>query len=128
MTGKSQNSHFQLPAVVQPTTDSHVYPFGNGINSDSDVLEDEAEVYELRPRGREKVRRSAPRERMDDIIFMTKDIQEGDTLNAIALQYCCSVSLNLAVFNEPPLEGNSGVPGVSPQVQMTLGGTPAVPP
>ncbi|XP_066473800.1 lysM and putative peptidoglycan-binding domain-containing protein 3 [Tiliqua scincoides] len=92
MTGKSQNSHFQLPAVVQPTADSHMYPFGNGINSDSDVLEDEAEVYELRPRGREKVRRNVPRERVDDIIFMTKDIQEGDTLNAIALQYCCSVA------------------------------------
>ncbi|XP_062985687.1 lysM and putative peptidoglycan-binding domain-containing protein 3 [Elgaria multicarinata webbii] len=92
MTGKSQNFNFQLPAVVQPTVDSHAYPFGNGISSDSDVLEDEVEVYELRPRGREKVRRSTSRERMDDIVFITKEIQEGDTLNAIALQYCCSVA------------------------------------
>ncbi|XP_048360477.1 lysM and putative peptidoglycan-binding domain-containing protein 3 isoform X1 [Sphaerodactylus townsendi] len=90
MTGKNQN--FQLPAVMQPTVDSHGHPFGNGISSDSDVLEDETEVYELRPRGREKVRQSSTRERTDDVIFITKDIQEGDTLNAIALQYCCSVA------------------------------------
>nr|XP_060617753.1 lysM and putative peptidoglycan-binding domain-containing protein 3 [Anolis sagrei ordinatus] len=92
MTGKSQNFSFQPPSVVQPAVESHSYPFGNGINSDSDVLEDEVEVYELRPRGREKVRRSTSRERLDDIVFITKDIQEGDTLNAIALQYCCSVA------------------------------------
>ncbi|XP_044301758.1 lysM and putative peptidoglycan-binding domain-containing protein 3 [Varanus komodoensis] len=92
MTGKSPNFNFQLPAVVQPTVDSNVYPFGNGISSDSDVLEDEVEIYELRPRGKEKVRRSTSRERMDDIVFITRDIQEGDTLNAIALQYCCSVA------------------------------------
>lgn len=103
MTGKSQNSHFQLPDVIQPSADSHVYQFGNGINSDSDVLDDEAEVYELRPRGREKVRRSSPRERVDDIVFMTKDIQEGDTLNAIALRYCCSVSLCTALSSESSL-------------------------
>lgn len=93
MTGKSQNFSFQLPAVVQPTLDSHLYQFGNGVSSDSDVLEDEVELYELRPRGREKVRRSTSRERVDDVVFITKDIQEGDTLNAIALQYCCTVSL-----------------------------------
>lgn len=93
MTGKSQTLSFQLPAVVQPTSvDSHVYPFGNNLSSDSDVLEDEVEIYELRPRGKEKTRRSTSRERMDDIVFITKDIQEGDTLNALALQYSCSVS------------------------------------
>ncbi|XP_033019757.1 lysM and putative peptidoglycan-binding domain-containing protein 3 [Lacerta agilis] len=92
MTAKKQNFSFQLPAVVQPTVDNHLYTFGNGISSDSDVLEDETELYELRPRGREKVRRSTSRERIDDIVFITKDIKEGDTLNAIALQYCCSVA------------------------------------
>ncbi|NXI22345.1 LYSM3 protein, partial [Sterrhoptilus dennistouni] len=47
---------------------------------------------ELRPRGREKVRRSASRDRLDDIVLLTKDIREGDTLNAMALQFCCSVA------------------------------------
>ncbi|XP_053160026.1 lysM and putative peptidoglycan-binding domain-containing protein 3 [Hemicordylus capensis] len=92
MTAKNQNLNFQPPPLVQPTVVSHVYSFGNGISSDSDALEEETEVYELRPRGREKIRRSTSRERMDDTVFITKDIQEGDTLNAISLQYCCSVA------------------------------------
>lgn len=107
MTGKNQNLSFQLPAGQQPTADSHVYTFGNGISSESDVLEDEVEMYELRPRGKEKVRRSTSRERLDDIVFITKDIQEGDTLNAIALHYCCSVSLCETLFSEFHLEGSS---------------------
>lgn len=104
MTGRNQS--FQLTAVMQPTLDSHGHPFGNGISSDNDLLEDETEVYELRPRGREKVRQSTSRERIDDVIFITKDIQEGDTLNAIALQYCCSVSLYACVNSKWHLEGN----------------------
>ncbi|NXT16581.1 LYSM3 protein, partial [Prunella fulvescens] len=52
----------------------------------------EGELSELRPRGREKVRRSASRDRLDDIVLLTRDIREGDTLNAIALQFCCSVA------------------------------------
>uniref|UniRef100_A0A8C5UKS5 LysM and putative peptidoglycan-binding domain-containing protein 3 n=1 Tax=Malurus cyaneus samueli TaxID=2593467 RepID=A0A8C5UKS5_9PASS len=31
-------------------------------------------------------------DRLDDIVLLTKDIREGDTLNAIALQFCCSVA------------------------------------
>uniref|UniRef100_A0A8C7EBM2 LysM and putative peptidoglycan-binding domain-containing protein 3 n=1 Tax=Nothoprocta perdicaria TaxID=30464 RepID=A0A8C7EBM2_NOTPE len=54
--------------------------------------EPELEGSELRPRGREKVRRSTSRDRLDDVVLLTKDIQEGDTLNAVALQYCCSVA------------------------------------
>uniref|UniRef100_A0A8D0GC61 LysM and putative peptidoglycan-binding domain-containing protein 3 n=1 Tax=Sphenodon punctatus TaxID=8508 RepID=A0A8D0GC61_SPHPU len=92
MTGRSQTRSFQLQAVAHPAVSSHGYPFGNGIHSDSDALEDDTEVNELRPRGREKVRRSTSRDRPDDIVLLTKDIQEGDTLNAIALQYCCSVA------------------------------------
>ncbi|KAK9408414.1 lysM and putative peptidoglycan-binding domain-containing protein 3 [Crotalus adamanteus] len=114
MTGKSQTLSFQLPAVVQPTSvDSHVYPFGNNLSSDSDVLEDEVEIYELRPRGKEKTRRSASRERMDDIVFITKDIQEGDTLNALALQYSCSVAdikRAIPTCNRIPFQGKPAFP------------------
>ncbi|XP_010136341.1 PREDICTED: lysM and putative peptidoglycan-binding domain-containing protein 3, partial [Buceros rhinoceros silvestris] len=60
--------------------------------AESEGPEEEGEVSELRPRGREKVRRSTSRDRLDDIVLLTRDIQEGDTLNAIALQYCCSVA------------------------------------
>ncbi|NXD24416.1 LYSM3 protein, partial [Spelaeornis formosus] len=79
----------QPPAVAQPLAGGHLYPF---VSAESEGPEEEGEVSELRPRGREKVRRSASRDRLDDIVLLTKDIREGDTLNAIALQFCCSVA------------------------------------
>jgi hypothetical protein len=94
MAGRHQNRSISLPGVqLSP----QVHAFGNC--TDSDMLEEDAEVYELRSRGKEKVRRSTSRDRLDDIIVLTKDIQEGDTLNAIALQYCCTVSFNFILHN-----------------------------
>ncbi|XP_008578646.1 PREDICTED: lysM and putative peptidoglycan-binding domain-containing protein 3 [Galeopterus variegatus] len=87
MAGRHQNRSFPLPGVQ---SSGQVHAFGNC--TDSDMLEEDAEVYELRSRGKEKVRRSTSRDRLDDIIVLTKDIQEGDTLNAVALQYCCTVA------------------------------------
>lgn len=77
--------------MVQPANGGHAYLFGNN-GSENDLSEEDGESYELRPRGRERLRRSASRERMEDIIYLTRDIQEGDTLNSIALQYHCSVA------------------------------------
>lgn len=94
MAGRHQNRSFPLPGVH---SSGQVHAFGNC--TDSDVLEEDAEVYELRSRGKEKIRRSTSRDRLDDIIVLTKDIQEGDTLNAIALQYCCTVSFHLILHN-----------------------------
>uniref|UniRef100_A0A8D0NQ32 LysM domain containing 3 n=1 Tax=Sus scrofa TaxID=9823 RepID=A0A8D0NQ32_PIG len=86
MAGRHQNRSYPLPGVH---SSGQVHAFGNC--TDSDILEEDAEVYELRSRGKEKIRRSTSRDRLDDIIVLTKDIQEGDTLNAIALQYCCTI-------------------------------------
>uniref|UniRef100_A0A8D0RQN1 LysM domain containing 3 n=1 Tax=Sus scrofa TaxID=9823 RepID=A0A8D0RQN1_PIG len=91
MAGRHQNRSYPLPGVH---SSGQVHAFGNC--TDSDILEEDAEVYELRSRGKEKIRRSTSRDRLDDIIVLTKDIQEGDTLNAIALQYCCTL-----VFSSP---------------------------
>ncbi|XP_055968405.1 lysM and putative peptidoglycan-binding domain-containing protein 3 [Sorex fumeus] len=88
MAGRHQNRSFPLPGVH---SSGQAHAFGNCTDSDL-LLEEDAEVYELRPRGKEKVRRSTSKDRLDDIIVLTKDIQEGDTLNAIALQYCCTVA------------------------------------
>ncbi|XP_004470690.1 lysM and putative peptidoglycan-binding domain-containing protein 3 [Dasypus novemcinctus] len=87
MAGRKQNFSFPLPGIQ---LSGQVHAFGNC--TDNDMKEEDAEMYELRSRGREKVRRSTSRDRLDDIIVLTKDIQEGDTLNAIALQYCCTVA------------------------------------
>ncbi|XP_004703545.1 lysM and putative peptidoglycan-binding domain-containing protein 3 [Echinops telfairi] len=87
MAGRHQNRSFPLPGAQ---ASGQLLAYGNC--SETDMLEEDAEVYELRSRGKEKVRRSTSRDRLDDIIVLTKDIQEGDTLNAIALQYCCTVA------------------------------------
>lgn len=97
MAGRGAGCGPQPPSVAQPAVGGHLSPFVSAAGAESEGPEEEeeeggGEVSELRPRGREKVRRSASRDRLDDIVLLTKDIQEGDTLNAIALQYCCSVS------------------------------------
>ncbi|NWS77103.1 LYSM3 protein, partial [Crotophaga sulcirostris] len=54
--------------------------------------EEPEEARELRARGREKLRRGASRERPEGTVLLCRDIRDGDSLNAIALQYCCSVA------------------------------------
>ncbi|XP_044147345.1 lysM and putative peptidoglycan-binding domain-containing protein 3 isoform X1 [Bufo gargarizans] len=90
MAGRHEARSYLKPA--SSTTSGHSYHFASMANSENDVSEEEAEEYELRPRGREKTRRSTSRERLDDIIVIIKDIVEGDTLNSISLQHCCTVA------------------------------------
>lgn len=105
MSSRSQHYGFQSATMVQPANGRHAYLFGNN-SSENDMSEEDGESYELRPRGRERLRRSTSKERMDDIIYLTRDIQEGDTLNSIALQYHCSVCvyLDLCVCLTSPLQ------------------------
>ncbi|XP_008335032.1 lysM and putative peptidoglycan-binding domain-containing protein 3 [Cynoglossus semilaevis] len=91
MSSRSQHYGFQSATVVQPVNGGPAYLFANN-GSENDLSEEDGEIYELRPRGKERQRRSTSRERTDDIIYLTRDIQEGDTLNSIALQYHCSVA------------------------------------
>ncbi|XP_029296442.1 lysM and putative peptidoglycan-binding domain-containing protein 3 [Cottoperca gobio] len=91
MSSISQHYGFQSASMVQPANGGHTYLFGNN-GSENDLSEEDGESNELRPRGRERLRRSTSRERMDDIIYLTRDIQEGDTLNSISLHYHCSVA------------------------------------
>lgn len=96
MSSRSQHYGFQSATVVQSANGGHAYLFGNA--SENDLSEEDGESYELRPRGRERLRRSTSKERLEDIIYLSRDIQEGDTLNSIALQYHCQVSLSLCVW------------------------------
>ncbi|XP_077416567.1 lysM and putative peptidoglycan-binding domain-containing protein 3 [Vanacampus margaritifer] len=91
MTSRGQHYGFQSATLVQPANGGHAYLFGT-TSSENEQSEEDGDSYELRPRGREKHLRSTSRDRMDDIVYLTKDIQEGDTLNSIALQYHCSVA------------------------------------
>ncbi|KAM9329621.1 lysM and putative peptidoglycan-binding domain-containing protein 3 [Gastrophryne carolinensis] len=92
MTSKPHPRSYVKPATVMSTAAGHSYHFAPMASSEDDVLEEDAEEYELRPRGREKNRRGTSRERLDDIILISKDIKEGDTLNSIALRHSCMVA------------------------------------
>lgn len=91
MSSRSQHYGFQSATMVQSANGGHAYLFGNNA-SENDLSEEDGESYELRPRGRERLRRSTSKERLEDIVYLSRDIQEGDTLNSIALQYHCPVS------------------------------------
>lgn len=90
MTGRSTHYGFQSATTVQPANGAHAYLFGN--SSENDLSEEDGESYELRSRGRDRLRRSTSREKLDDIVHLVRDIKEGDTLNSFSLQYHCSVS------------------------------------
>lgn len=91
MSSRSQHYGFQSATMVQSANGGHAYLFGNNA-SENDLSEEDGESYELRPRGRERLRRSTSKERLEDIVYLSRDIQEGDTLNSIALQYHCPVA------------------------------------
>ncbi|XP_078070922.1 lysM and putative peptidoglycan-binding domain-containing protein 3 isoform X1 [Mustelus asterias] len=88
MAGRSQTRF--LPATVQPALGSNVYVFASCTPPENELSEEDAECFELRPRG--KKIRSTSKDRLDDIVYLVREIQEGDTLNALALQYCCTVA------------------------------------
>ncbi|XP_020323683.1 lysM and putative peptidoglycan-binding domain-containing protein 3 [Oncorhynchus kisutch] len=90
MTGRSPHYGFQSATTVQPANGGHAYLFGN--SSENDLSEEDGESYELRSRGRDRLRRSTSREKLDDIVHLVRDIKEGDTLNSFSLQYHCSVA------------------------------------
>ncbi|KAJ8414917.1 hypothetical protein AAFF_G00024400 [Aldrovandia affinis] len=92
MTGRNQHYGFQSATTVQPANGGHAYVFGNSMVIENECSEEDGDCYELRSRGRERLRRSASRERIDDIIYVVRDIKEGDTLNGISLQYFCPVA------------------------------------
>ncbi|XP_077456129.1 lysM and putative peptidoglycan-binding domain-containing protein 3 [Stigmatopora argus] len=91
MSARPPNYGFQSPTMVQPANGGHACLF-SATASENELSEEDGETYELRPRGKERYRRSTSREKMDDIIYLNRDIHEGDTLNSIALQYHCSVT------------------------------------
>lgn len=90
MTGRNQHNGFQFATTVQPPTGGYMSVFGN--NSETDYSEEDGEAFELRSRGRERHRRSTSTDRKDDIIYLIRDIKDGDTLISISLQYFCTVS------------------------------------
>lgn len=90
MTGRNQHNGFQFATAVQPATGPYMSAFGN--NSETEYSEEDGEAFELRSRGRERRHRSTSRDHKDDIVYLIREIKEGDTLISISLQYFCTVS------------------------------------
>ncbi|NXO36711.1 LYSM4 protein, partial [Locustella ochotensis] len=82
---------FQAPASVHTFPGRQVFVFP-GARSDSDESsEEELNVMELRPRGREQQRGSA-RDRLGDVVLLERELTQEDSLNKLALQYGCKVA------------------------------------
>ncbi|NXA71789.1 LYSM4 protein, partial [Thryothorus ludovicianus] len=82
---------FQAPATVHTFPGRHVYVFPNGRSDSDESEEEELNVMELRPRGREQPRGSA-RDRLGDVVLLERELTEEDNLNKLALQYGCKVA------------------------------------
>ncbi|KAM9125884.1 lysM and putative peptidoglycan-binding domain-containing protein 4 isoform 1-T2 [Pangshura tecta] len=83
---------FQAPVTVHNYPSSHVYVFRNGRSDPDESSEEESELMELRPRGKEQQRSSSAQERAGDVVLLERELTEGDNLNKLALQYGCKVA------------------------------------
>lgn len=86
---------FQAPVTVRNYPSSHVYVFPDGRWDSDESSEEEFDVVELRPRGKEQQRRAASREKVGDVVLLEREITAGDSLNKLALQYGCKVRAGL---------------------------------
>uniref|UniRef100_A0A8C3L6M6 LysM and putative peptidoglycan-binding domain-containing protein 4 n=1 Tax=Chrysolophus pictus TaxID=9089 RepID=A0A8C3L6M6_CHRPC len=83
---------FQAPVSVHSYPGGQVYVFPNGRSDSEESSEEELNVMELRPRGREQQRCSTARDRAGDVLLLEREITEDDSLNKLALQYGCKVA------------------------------------
>lgn len=88
---ESRTRSFQAPVTVHNFPGRQVYVFPNGRSDSDESSEEELNVMELRPRGKEQQRGSAARDRLGDMVLLEREITEGDNLNKLALQYGCKV-------------------------------------
>ncbi|XP_005242518.3 lysM and putative peptidoglycan-binding domain-containing protein 4 isoform X1 [Falco peregrinus] len=88
---ESRTRSFQAPVTIHNYPGRQVYVFPNG-QSDSEESEEELNVMELRPRGKEQQRCSTSQDRAGDVVLLEREITEDDNLNKLALQYGCKVA------------------------------------
>lgn len=82
---------FQAPVTVHNYPSSHVYVFRNGQSDPDESSEEEFDIMELRPRGKEQQRCNASQEKVGGVVLLERELTEGDNLNKLALQYGCKV-------------------------------------
>ncbi|XP_063269046.1 lysM and putative peptidoglycan-binding domain-containing protein 4 isoform X2 [Prinia subflava] len=82
---------FQAPASVHTFPGTQVFVFPGGRSDSEESSEEELNVMELRPRGREQ-RRGSARARPGDVVLLERELTQEDSLNKLALQYGCKVA------------------------------------
>lgn len=87
---ESRTRPFQAPVSIHSYPGGQVYVFPNGRSDSEESSEEELNVMELRPRGRERPCSTA-RGRAGDVVLLEREITEDDSLNKLALQYGCKV-------------------------------------
>ncbi|XP_042680619.1 lysM and putative peptidoglycan-binding domain-containing protein 4 [Centrocercus urophasianus] len=88
---ESRTRPFQAPVSIHSYPGGQVYVFPNGRSDSEESSDEELNVMELRPRGRERQCSNA-RGRAGDVVLLERDITEDDSLNKLALQYGCKVA------------------------------------
>ncbi|NXI75020.1 LYSM4 protein, partial [Anseranas semipalmata] len=89
---ESRTRSFQAPVTIHNYPGRQVYVFPNGQSDSEESSEEELNVMELRPRGKEQQRCGASRDRVGDVVLLEREITENDNLNKLALQYGCKVA------------------------------------
>ncbi|XP_076204138.1 lysM and putative peptidoglycan-binding domain-containing protein 4 [Aptenodytes patagonicus] len=89
---ESRTKSFQAPVTIHNYPGRQVYVFPNGRSDSEESSEEELNVMELRPRGKEQQRCSTSRDRVGDVVLLEREITEDDNLNKLALQYGCKVA------------------------------------
>ncbi|NXG12921.1 LYSM4 protein, partial [Grallaria varia] len=89
---KSRTKSFQAPVTVHNYPGRQVYVFPNGRSDSEESSEEELNVMELRPRGKEQQRGNTSQDRLGDVVLLEREVTEGDNLNKLALQYGCKVA------------------------------------
>ncbi|NWX25289.1 LYSM4 protein, partial [Notiomystis cincta] len=89
---ESRTRSFQAPVTVHNFPGRQVYVFPHGRSESEESSEEELNVMELRPRGKEQQRGSAARDRLGDVVLLERELTREDNLNKLALQYGCKVA------------------------------------
>ncbi|XP_051484764.1 lysM and putative peptidoglycan-binding domain-containing protein 4 [Apus apus] len=138
---ESRTRSFQAPVTIHSYPGRQVYLFPDGQSDSEESSEEELNVLELRPRGREQQR--SRRDRAADVVLLEREVTQDDNLNKLALQYGCKVadikrvnnfireqdlyalkSIKIPVKTHGLLTENGGdlrpLPSASPQSGLTL--------
>uniref|UniRef100_A0A8B9NV29 Uncharacterized protein n=1 Tax=Apteryx owenii TaxID=8824 RepID=A0A8B9NV29_APTOW len=97
---ESRTRSLLAPVTIHNYPGNQVYVFQNGHSDSEELSEEELNVTELRPRGKEQQRCSAARDKVGDVVLLEREITQDDNLNKLALQYGCKVSISQALHSK----------------------------